>query len=112
MIDSEVLVRVCRRLLLCLRVDIRPPGATPAAKIARNFLHLVALSPVHLRTSHDQRTAEPWGNATGHNCANGFERRGLSCWRSTAIVTVAHWLLPHVMVAASAISVMLLQSWL
>ena len=106
MIDSEVLVRVCRRLLLCLR----PPGATPAVKSARHFLHLWALVPVPLRTPHDQRAAEPWGIATGRNCANGFERRGLSCWRSTAIV--AHWLLPHVMVAASAISVMLLQSWL
>ena len=82
MIDSENLVRVCRRLLLCLR----PPGATPAAKSARNFLHLAVFVPVHLRTPHDQRAAEPWGIATGRICSNGFERRGLSCWRSTAVV--------------------------
>ena len=107
MIDSEILVRVCRRLLLCFR----PPGATPAAKSARNFLHLAVLVPVHLRTPHDQRTAEPWGIATGRICSNGFERRGLSCWR--AVLQSSHtWLLPHVMVAASAIYVMLLQSWL
>ena len=82
MIDSEILVRVCRRLLLCLR----PPGAIPAAKSARNFLHLAVLVPVHLRTPHDQRTAKPWGIATGRIYSNRFERRGLSCWCSTAVV--------------------------
>ena len=95
MIDSEVLVRVCRRLLLCLR----PPGATPAVKSARHFLHLWALVPVPLRTPHDQRTAEPWGIAAGRICPNGFERRGLVvlaqyCCRRTLGCCRTCWLLP------------------